>query len=184
MRNVLKLFYSLAIVGMLSSCVMMTQPVRKVSSFDEESAYLYGHFKLNKPEEAFVYPRAALEIGKVANSKTQTFEFTLDGKARIIELPPGKYFLRRFIFTSLSYEKLGVKPLPDPYLVVPFEVKAGKAYYIADFNMFAESVSNTIEWKHSWFLSEIKHTFADTTKEVLVDYPQMEKAEMVNLFSK
>jgi len=171
-----KLCISLCAAAMFAGCTTMISTVKPKDPADPVKGYVYGQFYQNNK----IQTSMRLVVKNVETGKTDTIYMNLKQffsepeHYGVHAMLPGKY---QIVSLSISYsetqgqKKLSLdteKPFTHPVMSQPFEVKAGEKVYIGDFIASSEKVGNAISWSLN-----TAYTYADTTKEINVKYPNI-----------
>ena len=149
----------------------MLQPAR---------AYLYGRFQL-KPESA-TQPHLFLQLTNMGTSEFMAIQFrNTPQQMYVVDVAPGQYEFTQLVSSSTMDTKVRTSNLRLPprvsFMGQPFDVEAGKAYYVGDW--FGE-VSRDVDFyvvfskiKVRWGLYQIIYNYEESTSALRHLYPNL-----------
>jgi len=149
----------------------MLQPAR---------AYLYGRFQL-KPESA-TQPHLFLQLTNMGTSEFMAIQFrNTPQQMYVVDVTPGQYEFTQLVSSSTMDTKVRTSNLRLPprvsFMGQPFDVEAGKAYYVGDW--FGE-VSRDVDFyfvvskiRVQWGLYQIIYNYEESTSALRHLYPNL-----------
>ena len=172
MENLVLKFISLVILCQsLLGCTTFTSPLQKTSALNDNMGYVYGRFDLDAQKFLLGgHLKSGIGITEKQSSGEYLIEFSPDDSISIIEVKPGLYNLSKFVFAYAGGGSGGEKPITSPYLKESFYVKAGKAYYIGDY----EGSSGKTYGSFHWSVDSFRNNFDETTNDLKQVFPNFE----------
>jgi hypothetical protein len=180
-------FVALLLLIGITGCANLNYqpPIDSNVNLGTEKSYIYGKFNLTR--DFLNQVRLALQIEKKSDGKLLSLRLIDEKDVYAIELEPGTYQLKGFIYAPLGammeFETRKI-PLPNSpsYLNQPFLIERGKAYYIGDYYGSSKRtggllVPNFVMVTFQGGIVGIDQNFEKTSKELQTSLPAMGSIE-------
>ena len=175
----------LILAALITSCTSFSPALNTEAKPNPAMGYIYGRFTFVQSEKTFTHLHMGVRLEELNQKKSYTLQFIQEDRPAIIAVAPGMYSIKKLIFSSAEYEKLGEKILKPSPLTQTFLVSAGKAYYIGDFGGEWASIDGLnapgISWKRqAWRLNRLHDRFEYTTQDLKSHYPNLQSLEFIH----
>jgi len=171
-------------VALAAGCATLNDrpPLPTSAAPDVAKAYVYGRFKLN-PGSASA-PRLYLQLTNLATGEFLSIYLrTPTEELYLLDLAPGQYQFTHLLFAPIGAMDMDVKrsPIRVPgemsFLLKPFRVEVGKAYYVGDWTgVLARDVDHYVVFatiKQRWGVYRVAFDHAGATAELRRLYPAL-----------
>ena len=126
----------LSMIALLPACARPGYPSLSASAIaNQQKAYLYGRFWVDRPWGHA--GRLALELEDNTGGQILRLRLRDHGPVYAVEVEPGTYRIKDILYDSagmFDWETSKIRLIEPAYVFGPFTAKAGKAYYLGDFD--------------------------------------------------
>lgn len=157
-----KLIAAAALV-LLAGCAQFVPLTTTRDAVDAQAGYLYGMPDATR----FAGGRVALEFVELNTQETYVVRCRNDRRMIVFKVKPGLYRIGRMLIIERGTggQMAGAGVLGGPPYSVPFEVKAGRAYYFGHYE--AANVDG------GYSLSVKEDSYAQNTQQLKAMYPEL-----------
>lgn len=173
------LFGALALMLLLAGCAQVERGIKPVEAADPSASYVYGNFLMQGRGAAGV----ALEVRQVSDGQKILIKFRKDGRLVVNKLRPGRYVINRWYALSLGNQIQGSGDLVAPPFNVAFDVVAGRAYYLGDFEGRYGFGNSQPGLSIAWQVAASGDTFAAATHMFQSGYPELRALPTARAFA-
>lgn len=174
----------LILAGVLAGCATLNDrpPLPASVAPDTAKAYVYGRFKLNPGSNSA--PRLFLQLTNLATGEFLSIHLKNPTEEMyLLDVVPGQYQFNHLLVVPQGATDMDVKryPIRVPeemrFLLTPFRVEAGKAYYVGDWTgVLARNVDHYVVFatiKMRWGIYRVGFDHEGATTELRRLYPAL-----------
>lgn len=175
---------TILVAALAASCATLNDrpPLPTSVAPDGAKAYVYGRFKLN-PGSASA-PRLYLQLTNLATGEFVSIHLRQPTEEMyLLDVVPGQYQFTHLLFVPVGAMDMDVKrypirvPAEMSFLLEPFRVEAGRAYYIGDWTgVLARDVDHYVVFakiKMQWGVYRVAFDQEGATAELKRLYPTL-----------
>jgi hypothetical protein len=170
-----------AIGVLVAGCAHFTAPLTSKSIPGTAQGYVYGRFWLIGLTST-IHLRMGMVVEQQGTYNSYTIEFDEKNDPIVINVKPGTYVIKKFVYASWNYESEGESVINSGPLAKPFVVEAGKMYYAADFVGRINTSSEGRLIRHSYRVDSVEDHYDRTTEDLRRLYPNFQPFEANRIF--
>ena len=168
----MKKLIGVALVLVLGGCVSYSKSITREAASSNQSAYLYGIFKIDAPK-AWLGMQGHQSMGFVftcADKKQYTIGFKIENPLQVIEVTPSTCSLSKIVYVDADGMILQERNIPAGVFSERV-FTAGKAYYLGDYFAKSETTNNFMSSLTTWKIVDSKDNYIQTTQQMQTIFP-------------